>query len=108
MMGTGLGMIVCSMTTRYRDLSFLVGFGVQLLMWASTVVYPLSAAPPKYKWLVALNPMTPILETFRYGFFGAGSFSWSALGYSSFCIAMIAAAGIICFSKAEGTFIDTI
>jgi lipopolysaccharide transport system permease protein len=108
LLGVGLGMIVSSMTTRYRDLSFLVGFGVQLLMWASTVVYPLTAAPPKYRWLVALNPMTPILETFRYGFFGAGSFSWSSLGYSTGVIFIIAALGILAFNKAEGTFIDTI
>jgi lipopolysaccharide transport system permease protein len=108
MMGIGLGMIVSSMTTRYRDLSFLVGFGVQLLMWASTVVYPLSAAPAKYKWLVALNPMTPILEAFRYGFFGAGSFSWASLGWSTVIIVIIAASGLIFFNKAEGTFIDTI
>jgi lipopolysaccharide transport system permease protein len=108
MLGVGLGMIVSSMTTRYRDLSFLVGFGVQLLMWASTVVYPLTAAPPKYRWLIALNPMTPILETFRFGFFGAGSFSWTSLGYSTGIIFVIALLGIFSFSKAEGTFIDTI
>jgi lipopolysaccharide transport system permease protein len=108
MLGVGLGMIVSAMTTRYRDLSFLVGFGVQLLMWASTVVYPLSAAPAKYRWLVALNPMTPILESFRYGFFGAGSFSWAALGWSAFVTFTIAALGIIFFNKAEGSFIDTI
>lgn len=108
MLGVGLGMIISAMTTRYRDLSFLVGFGVQLLMWASTVVYPLSAAPAKYRWVIALNPMTTILETFRYGFFGAGSFSWAALGWSALVTFMITAFGIIFFNKAEGSFIDTI
>jgi len=108
MLGIGVGMIVSALTTRYRDLSFLVGFGVQLLMWASTVVYPLSAAPAKYKHLVGLNPMTPLIETFRYGFLGAGSFSWSSLGLSALMIGVISVIGIIFFNKAERTFIDTV
>lgn len=108
MFGLGLGMIVSSLTTKYRDLAFLVGFGVQLLMWASTVVYPLSAAPAKFKWLVALNPMTPLLETFRYGYLGAGSFSWSSLGISALMITIVAIVGLLFFNKAERTFIDTV
>jgi lipopolysaccharide transport system permease protein len=108
MFGVGAGMIVSSLTTKYRDLAFLVGFGVQLLMWASTVVYPLSAAPQKFKWLVALNPMTPILEAFRKGFLGIGSFSWSSLATSAGIILTIAIIGIVLFTKAERTFIDTI
>jgi lipopolysaccharide transport system permease protein len=108
MFGVGAGMIVSSLTTKYRDLAFLVGFGVQLLMWASTVVYPLSAAPEKFKWLVALNPMTPILEAFRKGFLGVGSFSWSSLATSAGIILTIAVIGIVLFTKAERTFIDTI
>ncbi|MGI4751212.1 MAG: ABC transporter permease [Janthinobacterium lividum] len=108
MFGLGLGMIVSSLTTKYRDLAFLVGFGVQLLMWASTVVYPLSAAPAKFKWLVALNPMTPLLETFRYGYLGAGSFSWSSLGLSASIITIILIIGLVFFNKAERTFIDTV
>jgi lipopolysaccharide transport system permease protein len=108
MFGIGAGMIVSSLTTRYRDLAFLVGFGVQLLMWASTVVYPLSAAPQKFKWLVALNPMTPILEAFRKGFLGAGSFSWTSLAVSAVIIIVVAFVGLYLFTKAERTFIDTI
>jgi lipopolysaccharide transport system permease protein len=107
-LGMGLGMIVSAMTTRYRDLAFLVGFGVQLLMWASTVVYPLSAAPLKYRWLVARNPMTPILETFRFGFLGSGSFSWTSLCWSAVIIMIITTIGVLSFNKAERTFIDTI
>jgi lipopolysaccharide transport system permease protein len=108
MLGLGVGMIVSSFTTKYRDIAFLVGFGVQLLMWASTVVYPLSEAPPRFKPLVALNPMTPLLETFRYGFLGAGTFSWSALGTSAITVLVISCVGLIAFNKAERTFIDTI
>jgi lipopolysaccharide transport system permease protein len=108
MLGLGLGMIVSALTTKYRDLSFFVGFAVQLFMWASTVVYPLSAAPVAYRHLVALNPMTAVIEAFRYGFLGAGSFSWSSLGMSTIIITIIFMVGIACFSKAERTFIDTI
>ncbi|MEJ7559227.1 MAG: ABC transporter permease [Pedobacter sp.] len=108
MFGVGAGMIVSSLTTKYRDLAFLVGFGVQLLMWASTVVYPLSAAPDKFRWLVALNPMTPILEAFRKGFLGVGSFTWSSLATSAGIIFIVAVLGVMLFNKAERTFIDTI
>jgi lipopolysaccharide transport system permease protein len=108
MLGVGAGMIISSLTTKYRDLAFLVGFGVQLLMWASTVVYPLSAAPEKFRWLVALNPMTPILEAFRKGFLGVGSFSWSSLGTSAAIVILVAFLGVILFNRAERTFIDTI
>ena len=72
LLGLGTGMIISSLTTKYRDLVFLVTFGVQLLMYTTTVVYPLSEAIkkyPTYSWLFSLNPMTPIIETFRYGFF---------------------------------------
>lgn len=108
MLGMGLGMIVSSLTTKYRDLSFLVSFGVQLLMWASPVVYPLSVAPIKYRFLIALNPMTPLIETFRYGFLGAGTFSWTSLGNSALIITIITLIGITLFNKAERTFIDTV
>ncbi|QJD97541.1 ABC transporter permease [Mucilaginibacter robiniae] len=106
--GLGLGMIVSSLTTKYRDLIFLVGFGVQLLMYGTTVVYPLSAAPQQYKWLISINPITPILEAFRYGFFGAGSFSWESLGLSALITLIITFIGVIIFSKVERTFIDTV
>jgi lipopolysaccharide transport system permease protein len=106
--GIGAGMIVSSLTTKYRDLAFLVGFGVQLLMWASTVVYPLSSAPERFRWLVALNPMTPLLETFRKGFLGAGSFSWTSLALSASIIILVAFTGAYLFTRAERTFIDTI
>jgi lipopolysaccharide transport system permease protein len=108
MLGLGTGMIISALTTKYRDLSFLVTFGVQLLMYATTVVYPLSAAPAKYKWLIIVNPMTAIIETMRYGFLGQGSFSWFSLGVSALITLGITLAGIIIFNKVERSFIDTV
>lgn len=108
LLGLGLGMLVSALTTKYRDLVFLITFGVQLLMYATTVVYPLSAAPKGYKQLVALNPMTPILEAFRYGFLGAGSFSWLSLSISASMILIIVMLGTFIFNKVERNFIDTV
>lgn len=111
LLGLGAGMIISAMTTKYRDLAFLVGFGVQLLMYATTVIYPLSIAIekyPKYSWIIEFNPMTPIIETFRYGFLGEGNFSWSSLGYATSITAIFLIAGIIIFNKVEKTFIDTV
>ncbi len=108
LLGLGLGMIISAMTTKYRDLAFLVTFGVQLLMYATTVVYPLSAAPAKYKWIIALNPMTPIIEAFRYGFLGEGTFSWMSLGISGAVTILITIFGVVIFNKVERNFIDTV
>jgi len=110
-LGLGLGMIISAMTTKYRDLAFLVTFGVQLLMYATTVIYPLSAAIekyPVYAWIIQYNPMTPLIETFRYGFLGSGSFSWESLGYCAGITALIMLLGIIVFNKVEKNFVDTI
>lgn len=110
-LGLGLGMIVSAMTTRYRDLQLAVVFGVQLLMYATTVVYPLSAVEGKfhhYAWLVKYNPMTPIIETFRLGFLGAGTFSWGLLGYAAAVTFAILILGILTFNKVERSFVDTI
>ena len=111
LLGLGTGMIISAMTTKYRDLAFLVGFGVQLLMYATTVIYPLSTALekyPKYAWIIKYNPMTPIIETFRYGFLGQGSFSWSSLGYATGVIVALLIFGIVIFNKVERNFVDTV
>lgn len=108
LLGMGCGMIISALTTKYRDLSFLVSFGMQLLMYATTVIYPLSAAPGKYKWIIMMNPVTAIIETFRYGFLGSGSFSWSLLGYASAFTVVVLFAGIVVFTKVEKNFIDTV
>lgn len=81
-LGLGLGIIVTSLTTKYRDLSFLLEFGIQLFMYATPVIYPLSTIPEKYRTFAVLNPMTSIIETFKVGFLGAGTFNWWHLGYS--------------------------
>jgi lipopolysaccharide transport system permease protein len=106
--GLGSGMIISALTTKYRDLAFLITFGMQLLMYATTVIYPLSSAPAKYKWLISANPMTAIIETFRYGFLGHGSFSWGMLGYSTGFAVIVLAAGMIIFTKVERNFVDTV
>jgi lipopolysaccharide transport system permease protein len=81
---------------------------MQLLMYATTVIYPLSSAPAKYKWLIVANPMTAIIETFRYGFLGHGSFSWGMLGYSTAFAAIVLMVGTIIFTKVERNFVDTV
>jgi lipopolysaccharide transport system permease protein len=109
LMGLGLGLIITAMTTKYRDLTFLVTFGVQLLMYATTVIYPLSFAKEKgYSAIVELNPMTGIIECFRYAFLGKGEFTAWSLGYSVITTLVILTLGIIIFNKTEKNFVDTI
>jgi lipopolysaccharide transport system permease protein len=108
LLGLGLGLIITAMTTKYRDLAFLVTFGVQLLMYATTVIYPLSAAPEKYKHIIELNPMTGIIEAFRYGFLGKGEFSFLSVGYSAMVSLVVLFTGIIIFNKTEKSFVDTV
>jgi lipopolysaccharide transport system permease protein len=108
LLGLGLGMIITSLTTKYKDLQFLLQFGITLLMYATTVIYPLSAAPLKYKKWIELNPMTGIIEAFRYSFLGKGDFSSWSIGYSSLVTLLILFIGIIIFNKTERSFIDTI
>lgn len=104
----GLGMIFSSMTNKYKDLVFLLTFGVQLFMYATPVVYPLSSIPEKFQWLILSNPLTPIFECFRYGFLGSGSFHPSTLLFSSGIIIIILALGIVIFNKVEKSFMDTV
>lgn len=108
LLGLGLGLIITAMTTKYRDLAFLITFGVQLLMYATTVIYPLSAAPIKYKHLIELNPMTGIIEAFRYIFLGKGEFTAWSVGYSAMITLIVLILGIVIFNKTEKTFVDTV
>jgi lipopolysaccharide transport system permease protein len=108
LLGLGLGLIITAMTTKYRDLSFLVVFGVQLLMYATPVVYPLSFASEKYRALIQLNPMTGIVEAFRYGFLGKGTFTAWSIGYPIIFTLCIMVIGVIIFNKTEKNFVDTI
>lgn len=110
-LGLGLGMIISAVTTKYRDLAFVVTFGVPLLMYTTTVIYPLSVVAtkyPAYSWIIKFNPITAVIETFRYGFLGRGSFSWELLGYSTLVTAAILLLGIIIFNRVEKTFVDTV
>jgi len=109
--GLGLGMIISAVTTKYRDLTFIVSFGVPLLMYTTTVIYPLSEVLHKYhnySWLIKLNPVTGVIETFRYGFLGKGSFTWELLGYSTLMTIILLITGIIIFNKVEKNFVDTV
>lgn len=108
LLGLGVGLIITAMTTKYRDLSFLVTFGVQLLLYMTTVIYPLSAAPEKYRWLIELNPMTGIIEAFRYAFLGKGEFTASGLGYSAIVTLVIMLVGVVFFNRTERNFVDTV
>ena len=110
-LGLGLGMIISSMVTKYRDLTFLVSFGVQLLMYLSAVVYPVDLIKekvPKYAWLVEYNPMTIVIENFRNIIFGNGSVSISSILYMIIISFIIFIIGLAIFNKTEKSFIDTI
>jgi lipopolysaccharide transport system permease protein len=107
-LGQGIGLIISSLTTKYRDLALLVNFGVQLLMFSTTVAYPLSSAPKNLQFWIALNPMTTILEIFRFTFLGQGQFHTTALVYTLFLTLIIFFTGIFLFNKVEKDFIDTI
>jgi len=104
----GLGILFSSLTTKYRDLRFLLTFSIQLAMFATPIVYPLSIAPEKYKWLLNLNPLTAVVETARYGFLGSGEYNLMGVLYSLIISVLILLAGIIVFNRVEKTFMDTV
>lgn len=110
-LGLGFGLIISSLTTKYRDLRFLVTFGVQLWMYATPIIYPLSVMKQNYPdkiWLIVANPLTSIVETFKYAFTGVGVFEWSYLLYSvTFTIAVLFL-GIVVFNRVQKNFMDVI
>lgn len=108
MHGMSWGLIISSMTTKYRDMKFLVQFGIQLFMYATPVIYPLSAAPEKYRDIIALNPLTPIFEAFKFGCLGCGSLDWSGLLYSTIFMCITLFFAVIIFSRTERNFMDTV
>lgn len=107
-LGLGFGIIISSMTTKYRDLTYLVSFGVSLWMYATPVIYPVSSIPEKWRWVATINPVTPIIETFRMGFLGAGDASWLGLAYSAEFMLVVMFIGVVIFNRVERTFIDTV
>ena len=104
----GLGILFSSMTTKYRDLRFLLEFGVRLLMYATPVIFPLASIPGKWRWVLLANPMTPIIETFRLGFLGRGTFSWLHFSYSAVFAVLSVLVGAAVFNRVERTFMDTV
>ncbi len=107
-LGLGFGILISSMTTKYRDLRFLVQFGVQLLMYATPVVYSVTSVPSRYQIILQANPLTSIIETFRYAFLGAGSVHPGQLLYSfAFMLVTLLIGGLI-FNRVEATFMDTV
>ncbi|MDR2948396.1 MAG: ABC transporter permease [Prevotella sp.] len=110
-LGLGFGIIISSVTTKYRDMAILFGFVTSLWMYATPVVYPLSVMKEKYEdymWLIQLNPLTSIVETLRYGFMGAGTVSWFWLGYSFVVTIIVIVIGSWVFNKVERSFIDVV
>lgn len=107
-LGLGFGIIVSSLTTKYRDLTYLVGFGVSLWMYVTPIIYPVSSIPEQFRWIADINPITPIVETFRAGFLGAGDASWMRLGYSAIFMLAVLFIGVVIFNRVEKTFIDTV
>ena len=104
----GAGMIFSALTTKYRDLTFLLSFGVQLLMYGSPIIYSVNAVPEKYKSIILANPLSIVVETFRYPYLGTGYFNWSSLGYSFIMMLMLLSLGVIVFNKVEQSFMDTV
>ena len=104
----GVGIIISSLTTKYRDLMMLVTFGTQLWMYASAVVYPISMIPERFQWIALLNPMTVIIELSRSAFFGTMSFDWSYYWISWGITIIFLLIGIVLFNRVEKNFVDTI
>jgi lipopolysaccharide transport system permease protein len=107
-LGLGFGIIISSLTTKYRDLTHLVTFGVTLWMYATPIIYPLSEIPEKYRLLVLANPMTPVVETFRTALLGVGQINYTHLLYSFGFTIVLLAVGVLIFNKVEKTFMDTV
>lgn len=108
LLALGLGMIISAMTTKYKDLIFLLTFGIQLLMFATPVIYPISSLPVNYQWIIQANPVSSIVETFRYAYLGSGTFSWLHLGYSTLITILMLLLGTIIFNRVEKSFTDTV
>jgi lipopolysaccharide transport system permease protein len=107
-LGLGGGIIFSSLTAKYRDLTFFLAFAVQLLMYATPIIYPVSTIPEKYKALIMANPITPVVEGFRYALLGNGTFDIGHLMYSLGFTLVVLLVGIVIFNRTEKTFMDTV
>ncbi len=108
LMGLGFGLIFSAMTTKYRDLSFLIAFGVQLLMYGSAVIYPVSVVAADKQWILFLNPLIPLMEAIKFSFLGEGILSWPYIAYSTVFTLVVLIIGVLVFNKVEKGFIDTV
>lgn len=108
MLSLGVGVIISALTTKYRDLAMVVGFGVQLWMYATPVAYDISVIPEKFLSVYMLNPVSPIITMFRYAFLGVGDPHWGAYGISWIITAVLLFVGILLFNRVEKTFMDTV
>jgi lipopolysaccharide transport system permease protein len=108
LLSLGFGIIFSSLTVKYRDLTNLMSFGVQLWMYITPVIYPVSSIPQKYHWIILVNPVSPLIEAFKYGLIGAGDFNLVHLLYSLIFTFVVLAIGIVLFNKVENKFMDTV
>lgn len=107
-MALGFGLIISAMTTKYRDLTFLIQFGIQLWMYATPIIYPMSKIPDKFKWIIMANPVSPIVEGFKYGFIGSGIFNANGIIYSAVFSFVLFFVSLAIFNRTERTFMDTV
>jgi len=104
----GFGLLISALTTKYRDLTFLIQFGIQLWMYATPVIYPISGIPVKFRPFIEANPLSSLVEAFKYGFTGAGTFNSGGLLYSFLFSIILFLTGLVIFNRTERNFIDTV
>ncbi|WP_437228391.1 ABC transporter permease [Planctomicrobium sp. SH661] len=104
----GFGILISAVTTKYRDLTFVVQFGVQLLMYATPIIYPMSMLGPRMRSVLWWNPIAHVVETFKYGFFGVGDVTWAGLAYACGFTVGLLLLGILIFNRTEQDFMDTV
>jgi lipopolysaccharide transport system permease protein len=107
-LGLSIGMLISTFTTKYRDFQYLISFGIQLLMYATPIVYPSSMVKGVWHDILVLNPMTGIVEGFRFSFLGSGSFQWGMIGYSLIFSLSLLVVAVVLFNKVEKKFMDTV
>jgi lipopolysaccharide transport system permease protein len=107
-LGLGFGLIITALTTKYRDFHHLITFGTQIMLYATPVIYPISIIPERFRWIIWMNPLSSIVETFRFSFLGAGSMNWGKLGYSFLFMIVTLLIGLFLFNRVESTFVDTV
>lgn len=107
-LGLSIGMLISTFTTKYRDFQYLISFGIQLLMYATPIVYPSSMVKGVWHDILVLNPMTGIVEGFRFSFLGSGSFQWGMIGYSLIFSLFLLVVAVVLFNKVEKKFMDTV